>query len=169
MLVVKELLGELTNSSRGSQKSKSLLSETVERGTGEGEGESDGQEDSRDKRSGCWRAAANEVGLMKTATNELTAFSPLGAIVVTWSDPLSLARLTGFYHYVPGVNGGEPQRVQSPPARISVCTSPSHPSFTPSRLSMGSRPAETGVGRISHVDGGLLTVLADTERGGVDG
>lgn len=68
-----------------------------------------------------------------------------------------------------GVMGGEPHRAQSPPARISVWTSPSHPSFTPCRLSSGRRPWQTGVGIIPQEDGGLLTVLADTESGGVDG
>ena len=67
MVAAKLLFAELTSKSRGSQKSKSLLSETVEHGTGDGEGESDGQEDSRDRRSDCWRAAANDDGLMKTA------------------------------------------------------------------------------------------------------
>lgn len=70
---------------------------------------------------------------------------------------------------IPGVSGGEPHRAQSPPARISDLTSPSHPSFTPSIFSSGSRSLETGVGKIPQVEGGLLTVLALTDKGGVEG
>lgn len=104
IVVLKLLLAELTKRSRGLQKSESLLSETTDREIGDGEGESEGQAESRDRRSECWWAAANEGGLMNT-----------------------------------GVSGGDPHRVQSPPARISVCTSPSHPSLTPRRLSSESR------------------------------
>lgn len=70
---------------------------------------------------------------------------------------------------VPGVNVGEQDRVQSPPARISLCTSPSHPSLTPSMLSSPVCAPVTGVGNIPHVDGGLLALLPETESGGVDG
>lgn len=72
-------------------------------------------------------------------------------------------------YHLPGVRGGEQQRVQSPPARISDCTSPSQPSFTPSMFSRAKKGPATGVGRTSQVDGGLLMVLPDTERGGVEG
>ena len=68
---------------------------------------------------------------------------------------------------VPGVRGGDPQRVQSPPARISDFTSPSHPSFTPSIFSVPKNVLLTGVG--SNPLGGLLIALPETERGGVDG
>ena len=70
---------------------------------------------------------------------------------------------------VPGVKGGEQHRVQSPPARISLCTSPSHPSFTPIILSSPRNEPVTGVGRIPQVEGGLLLVLPDEDNGGVDG
>lgn len=69
---------------------------------------------------------------------------------------------------LPGVNVGERQ-VQSPPARISLCTSPSHPSFTPSILSRPIYVRVTGVGKTPHVDGGLLAALPEKESGGVDG
>ena len=71
---------------------------------------------------------------------------------------------------VPGVNGGEQHRVQSPPARISLCTSLWHPSLTPSMFFSSPMYAlVTGVGRISQVDGGLLEALLEKESGGVDG
>ena len=67
---------------------------------------------------------------------------------------------------IPGVNTGEPLRVKSPPARISLETSPWHPSFTPSRP---MHDPVVGVGRIPHVDGGLLAALPDDESAGVGG
>jgi len=70
---------------------------------------------------------------------------------------------------IPGVNGGEQHRVQSPPARISLLTSPSQPSFTPSMFPKFMYDAVIGVARTLHVEGGLLAALPDTERGGVDG
>ena len=70
---------------------------------------------------------------------------------------------------VPGVNGGEPHRVQSPLARISDFTSPSQPSLTPSMFSTPKKVSFTGVGKMPHVDGGLFNVLPETERGGVEG
>lgn len=75
VVMVKLLFEELTNNSRGSQKSKSLVSDVVERGIGDGEEESDGQDEWSDRRSDCWRAAANGAGLMKTAANQF--FFPL--------------------------------------------------------------------------------------------
>lgn len=68
-----------------------------------------------------------------------------------------------------GVNGGEVERDQSKLASISVCTSPWHPSFTPSILSRGKKPPFTGVGSRPQLDGGLLVVLPDVDSGGVDG
>lgn len=53
MVVVKLLLGEFTNRSRGSQKSELLSSEATEWGMGDGEGESDGQVELKDRRSEC--------------------------------------------------------------------------------------------------------------------
>lgn len=71
---------------------------------------------------------------------------------------------------VPGVNGGEQHRVQSPPARISLWTSPWHPSLTPSIFFSSPMYAPvTGVGKTPQVDGGLLEALPEKERGGVDG
>lgn len=70
---------------------------------------------------------------------------------------------------IPGVKGDEQRRVQSPPARISLCTSPSHPSFTPSMLSRPRYIPVTGVGKTRQLDGGLLVALPEKESGGVDG
>lgn len=70
---------------------------------------------------------------------------------------------------VPGVNGGEQLRVQSPPARISDWTSPSQPSLTPSMFSSVKNAGDTGVGVMPQVQGGLLIALSETESGGVDG
>lgn len=71
---------------------------------------------------------------------------------------------------VPGVNGGEQHRVQSPPARISLCTSLWHPSLTPSMFFSSPIYAPvSGVGKIPQVDGGLLEALPEKESGGVDG
>jgi len=70
---------------------------------------------------------------------------------------------------IPGVNGGEQHRVQSPPARISLCTSPSQPSFTPFILSRPMYEPVTGVGNTPQVEGGLLVALPDEDSGGVDG
>lgn len=70
---------------------------------------------------------------------------------------------------LPGVKGGEYDRVQSPPARISLFTSPSQPSFTPSMFSSVKNGPDTGVGSMLHVDGGLLMELPDTDNGGVEG
>ena len=78
-------------------------------------------------------------------------------------------RVSNRMYNSPGVRGGEQQRVQSPPARISDCTSPSQPSFTPSMFSRAKKGPVTGVGRTPQVDGGLLMALPDTERGGVEG
>jgi hypothetical protein len=73
--------------------------------------------------------------------------------------------------HLPGVIGGDPNRFQSPLVRFSDRTSPSQPSFTPSK---NSRPnilplPLTGVGSIPQLDGGLLIELPDVESGGVDG
>ena len=71
---------------------------------------------------------------------------------------------------LPGVNGGEQHRVQSPPARISLCTSLWHPSLTPSIVFSSPMYAlVTGVGRTPQLDGGLLEALPEKESGGVDG
>lgn len=69
----------------------------------------------------------------------------------------------------PGVNGGEFDRAQSQFARSSDSTSPSHPSFTPSMLSRRKYPPFTGVCSTPQLDGGLLIVLPDVDRGGVAG
>lgn len=70
---------------------------------------------------------------------------------------------------IPGVSGGEHDPVQSPPARISLFTSPSQPSLTPSIFPKKNGGLETGVRTVPHVDGGLLAVLPVTDRGGVEG
>lgn len=64
-----------------------------------------------------------------------------------------------------GVIGGDPHRAHSPPARFSDCTSPSHPSLTPSKP---KNIVFIGVGRMSQLDG-LLITLPDADKGGVDG
>ena len=69
---------------------------------------------------------------------------------------------------LPGVIGGEVDLKSQPAARISEKTSSSHPCFTPSIPSAWKKPL-TGVGRYSQVDGGLLMLLPDDERGGVAG
>lgn len=82
---------------------------------------------------------------------------------------------TNGYHVIlgiglPGVKGGEKVWDQSPPARIWLVTSPTQPSFTPSRLSsMVKNGPDTGVGKTLQVEGGLLTELPETDNGGVDG
>jgi len=68
-----------------------------------------------------------------------------------------------------GVIWGEFDRVQSGLARISICTSFSHPSLTPSTFSDGKKEPFTGVWSTPQVDGGLLMVLPDVDRGGVVG
>lgn len=79
------------------------------------------------------------------------------------------------YHLIsgmslPGVKGGEQVRDQSPPARIWLVTSPTQPSFTPSRFSsMVKNGPDTGVGKTLQLEGGLLTELPETDNGGVDG
>jgi hypothetical protein len=70
---------------------------------------------------------------------------------------------------VPGVIGGEADRQSTPAARISEKTSPSQPCFTPSIPSIGKKAPFTGVGKKSHVEGGLLMMLPDEDRGGVAG
>jgi len=67
-----------------------------------------------------------------------------------------------------GVIGGEADLHSTPEARISENTSSSQPCLTPSMPSLGKK-ALTGVGRTSHVDGGLLMLLPDEDRGGVAG
>ena len=64
------------------------------------------------------------------------------------------------------MRAGDPLRAKSPPARISLETSPWHPSLTPSKPIYDP---VVGVGRTPHVDGGLLAALPDEERAGVDG
>jgi hypothetical protein len=54
------------------------------------------------------------------------------------------------------------------PARLFDCTSPSHPSFTPSNPKKLAWFIAIGVGRTSQLDG-LLIVLPDADKGGVDG
>jgi hypothetical protein len=68
-----------------------------------------------------------------------------------------------------GVMGGDADRVQSPPARISENTSSSQPILTPSRPSPWKNVLFTGVGRNSQLDGGLLMALPDDDNGGVAG
>lgn len=70
---------------------------------------------------------------------------------------------------IPGVKGGEQHRVHSPPARISDCTSPSQPFLTPSIFSRAKNGPLKGVGTGPQLDGGLLTLLPDTDSGGVEG
>lgn len=70
--------------------------------------------------------------------------------------------------FLPGVMGGVADRHSKPAARISENTSPSQPCLTPSMPSPAKK-SWRGVGIISHVDGGLLTVLPDEDRGGVAG
>lgn len=67
-----------------------------------------------------------------------------------------------------GVMGGVAERHSRPAERISEKTSPSQPCLTPSMVSLG-KMSRSGVGRISELDGGLLTVLPDDDRGGVAG
>jgi hypothetical protein len=64
-----------------------------------------------------------------------------------------------------GLMGGDASLKKSPPARFSDKTSPSHPALTPSN----ANERFVGVGRISQLDGGLLTVLADCDKAGVCG
>jgi hypothetical protein len=68
-----------------------------------------------------------------------------------------------------GVIGGESDRVQSALARISVWTSPSQPSLTPSTFSKAKKVSEIGVCCAPLVDGGLLMELPEAESGGVEG
>ena len=70
----KLVLAELTNKSRGSQKSRSLLSDMTEGGTGDGEGESEGQAESSERRSENWPAAASDGGLTKTVGKSVSSF-----------------------------------------------------------------------------------------------
>jgi hypothetical protein len=67
-----------------------------------------------------------------------------------------------------GVIGGDADRQSAPAARISENTSSSQPCFTPSMPSPGKN-AFNGVGKKSHVDGGLLTLLPEDDSGGVAG
>lgn len=59
--------------------------------------------------------------------------------------------------------------MKSAPARISDCTSLSHPSFTPSMFSRPKKSPWTGVGNTPQVDGGLLMALPEVDSGGVEG
>lgn len=68
-----------------------------------------------------------------------------------------------------GVIGGEADRQSALAAKISEKTSPSQPCFTPSIPSLWKKRALTGVGKTSQVDGGLLMLLPDEDRGGVAG
>lgn len=68
-----------------------------------------------------------------------------------------------------GVMGGESQRDQSGLARISVCTSVSQPSLTPSTFSKAKKQSLIGVCRVPLADGGLLMELPDDDKGGVEG
>jgi len=68
-----------------------------------------------------------------------------------------------------GLIGGDADRVQSPPARISENTSSSQPCFTPSNPSPWKNAPFTGVGKMSQVEGGLLIALPDDDSGGVAG
>ena len=67
--------------------------------------------------------------------------------------------------------GGDSDRVHSGWARISVWTSPSQPSFTPSTFSKERKFSEIGVRCAPVLDGGLLLLmeLAEAESGGVEG
>lgn len=64
--------------------------------------------------------------------------------------------------------GGVADRHSIPAQRISENTSPSQPCFTPSMPSPAKNPF-TGVGKNSHMEGGLLMLLPHVERGGVAG
>lgn len=68
-----------------------------------------------------------------------------------------------------GVIGGESERDQSGLARISVCTSVSHPSLTPSTFSKEKKVSVRGVCRVPLAEGGLLILLPEADKGGVDG
>lgn len=93
-----------------------------------------------------------------TRSIEVSCVTRIGALVTAENT---------IYH-IPGVNGGDPQRAQSPPAKFSAWTSSSQPSLTPSKLSWAKNMVLTGVGRTSQLDG-LLIALAEADRGGVDG
>jgi hypothetical protein len=67
-----------------------------------------------------------------------------------------------------GVIGGDPHLAQSPPAKFSDCTSPSHPDLTPSKPPSPRKMLFMGVCRASQLDG-LLVTLPDADNGGVDG
>lgn len=70
---------------------------------------------------------------------------------------------------LPGVIGGETERLQSTFAKLSAYMSASRPSFT---TSYGWKPKYgplIGVGRVMELAGGLLMVLPDVDKGGVDG
>ena len=63
----------------------------------------------------------------------------------------------------------KPDLVTEASAKISVCTSVSQPSLTPSTFSKEKKPSAVGVCNVQLADGGLLMVLPEEERGGVDG
>lgn len=65
--------------------------------------------------------------------------------------------------------GGESVRAHSGLARISVWTSVSQPSLTPSTFSKEKKPSLMGVCRVPLADGGLLMVLPEEDNGGVEG
>ena len=71
--------------------------------------------------------------------------------------------------YSPGVKSGEQAREKSPPARISLLTSPSQPSLTPSIIPDAKKVPLIGVGRIPQVEGGLLLPLRGSDKAGVAG
>ncbi len=71
--------------------------------------------------------------------------------------------------HLPGVIGGESERLQSPFAKLSAHGSASRHSLT---TSYGWNPKygpSTGVGRGIELEGGLLIVLPEVDSGGVDG